>query len=318
MKILSSFFFFLYIFCGSRSTPPQQHEILPILHWPIDLKNTYQQETEKKEDFSFPLITSVFGESRNDHFHNGIDLAGKELPIHPIADGEMVYRHYHSDDPYTPKKGTGNIVFLSHGINGKWMSAYYHLFEKISLLQKKEVSRDTIIGWSGNTGRSGGPHLHFLFMGEYGRKILNPMSFLPKTNDTSPPQIRSLIIRTSDTSVRLYPEIPRKIHLKKKYPICLEVTDSDTSGKTSRGIYTLSWTWEPKNTSGSLRFDSFVFQEKEWNLNQFSFRDLFYKKLYCIGQSFFMHGDNLIRIKAGDYQGNVSEAVFSVELSPKY
>ena len=53
---------------------------------------------------------------------------------------------------------SGNAVFLDHG-NGL-ISMYFHLHE-VFVEQGDEVSRGSLIGTVGSTGRSTGPHLHF-------------------------------------------------------------------------------------------------------------------------------------------------------------
>lgn len=53
---------------------------------------------------------------------------------------------------------SGNAVFLDHG-NGL-ISMYFHLHEMF-VEQGDEVSRGSLIGTVGSTGRSTGPHLHF-------------------------------------------------------------------------------------------------------------------------------------------------------------
>ena len=45
-------------------------------------------------------VTSVFGESRIDHFHNGIDFSGKKRPLFPVASGRVLYYRDNTIDPF--------------------------------------------------------------------------------------------------------------------------------------------------------------------------------------------------------------------------
>ena len=77
-----------------------------------------------------------------------------------------------------PSKGGGNVIFLEHP-NGL-RTAYLHL-DRFAKSKGATVAAGDIIGYSGNTGGSTGPHLHF----EVRRKMspsderLNPLDFFP-------------------------------------------------------------------------------------------------------------------------------------------
>nr|WP_312578321.1 M23 family metallopeptidase [Sedimentibacter sp.] len=84
-------------------------------------------------------------------WHNGIDgraIAG--TPIHAAADGIVQVA---KDNP----TGYGLYVALDHEF---WGSLYAHLSKFVVSVGQK-VSAGDIIGYSGNTGQSTGPHLHF-------------------------------------------------------------------------------------------------------------------------------------------------------------
>ena len=151
-----------YLVDGDKDSAQTLKEKVPIEYtWPA-----YRQFYPK-----IPYISSTFGESRHDHFHNGLDLAGERKSIYPMAKAKLLYRYYQSDDPYVAERGPGNTIFLDHG-NG-WWSSYYHLFadRQEKLLREEEISVDEKIALMGNTGRSGGAHLHFLLLKDYGRKF---------------------------------------------------------------------------------------------------------------------------------------------------
>jgi murein DD-endopeptidase MepM/ murein hydrolase activator NlpD len=85
-------------------------------------------------------------------FHNGIDLRAEEgTPVHVTADGVVIVARL-SDTGY------GNLVVVQHAFG--YTTYYSHLLE-IHVAEGREVFRGQIIGLSGNTGRSTGPHLHY-------------------------------------------------------------------------------------------------------------------------------------------------------------
>lgn len=149
------------------------------------------------QDYRFPLnlspdLSGSFGDLRRNHFHTGLDMRTGGVTGHPvfaIADG-WVYRIKVS--PY----GYGNALYLMHE-NG-YISAYGHLDGFIPVLQDSifnkqretqlnhidwylkagayKVKKGDKIAYAGNSGHSGGPHLHFEIR-EDEEHILNPMQF---------------------------------------------------------------------------------------------------------------------------------------------
>jgi murein DD-endopeptidase MepM/ murein hydrolase activator NlpD len=83
--------------------------------------------------------------------HNGIDIAIPEgTPITAVAPGVVVYSGQ--------RPGYGYTVLVEHS-NG--MISLYGHNSQLMASQGQQVDRDTVIAFSGNTGRSTGPHLHF-------------------------------------------------------------------------------------------------------------------------------------------------------------
>jgi len=83
--------------------------------------------------------------------HKGVDIATPEgTPVRPVADGVVVFSGY--------RQGYGNTVIVRHG-NGM-ITLYAH--NSINLKGEGEpVDRGSTIAFSGSTGRTTGPHLHF-------------------------------------------------------------------------------------------------------------------------------------------------------------
>ena len=99
-------------------------------------------------------------------FHKGIDISAPTgRKIMAPADGIVVKA--------SKLQGYGRVIYLSHG-NGM-MTRYGHLSEfNVKLGQK--VSRGSVIGFVGSSGRSTGPHLHYEVL-VHSQKI-NPMKYI--------------------------------------------------------------------------------------------------------------------------------------------
>ncbi|MFP4623185.1 MAG: M23 family metallopeptidase [Gemmatimonadota bacterium] len=113
-------------------------------------------------------VTSPFG-IRRDGFrlelHRGIDIAVPTgTPVRAMAPGRVAFAGTMS--------GYGHVVILDHG---GVRTLYAHLSE-ISVRRNQEIRGREVIGLSGSTGRSSGPHLHFEIL--RGRRAEDPVPLL--------------------------------------------------------------------------------------------------------------------------------------------
>jgi murein DD-endopeptidase MepM/ murein hydrolase activator NlpD len=114
-------------------------------------------------------VTSTYGKRyhpvlKRMRMHHGIDYgAPTGTPIRSVADGTVTYAGY--------KGANGNLIVIKHASG---YTTYYAHLSKISkgIRSGKRVTKKTIIGRVGSTGRSTGPHLHF-GMKRHG-KYVNP------------------------------------------------------------------------------------------------------------------------------------------------
>lgn len=155
-----------------------------------------------------PLLSGTFGEFRGTHFHAGIDIKtfGKTgLPVYATANG---YVSRIKISPY----GYGKAIYLTHD-NG-YTSVYGHLsgfnpeleayirkhqYDKksysIELFPGKshfKVKQGDMIAFSGNTGGSYAPHLHFELRDSRTQEILDPLGFSLPVPDTMPPHLSAI------------------------------------------------------------------------------------------------------------------------------
>jgi len=218
----------------------------------------------------FPIVLSAnFGELRSDHFHSGIDIktegeSGKKI--------RAVESGYISRISVTPG-GFGKAIYLSHPSGHT--TVYGHLsnfttkvenFVKENQYQKKtfnihifpksgefQYKKGEVIGYSGNTGSSFGPHLHFEIRDSKTEKPLNPLLYNFEIEDTIQPKIFSIYIYplTHDSHVdfqnrkkRINVEVERGIFsLQNKNPILV-------GGKIGIGIETNDYLNKARNRCG--------------------------------------------------------------------
>ncbi len=116
---------------------------------------------------SVGYITSRFGPRRlYNGFHYGVDLGMRTGTSVKAADGGVV--------KFAGWKGTyGKVVIINHG--GNVETRYAHL-SKCKVKAGEKVFKGQLIGLSGNTGRSKGPHLHFEV--RKNGKPVNPLKYV--------------------------------------------------------------------------------------------------------------------------------------------
>ncbi|MDF1671934.1 MAG: M23 family metallopeptidase [Vicingaceae bacterium] len=184
--------------------------------------NISAQDTIPKNYFRSPLgiplfLAGNFGELRSNHFHSGLDMKtqGKEgFRIYAAADG------YVSRIKISPW-GYGKTIYIDHP-NG-YTTVYAHLKgfsgdiakETKKYQYQKEsweidwypadtlmkVKKGDVIAISGNTGGSGGPHLHFEIRETLSEHPVNPLLFGFEIKDNIKPIIRSITLTPlNDTS----------------------------------------------------------------------------------------------------------------------
>jgi murein DD-endopeptidase MepM/ murein hydrolase activator NlpD len=162
-------------------------------------------------------FAGTFGELRNHHFHSGVDIRTNGQtgwPVRAVQDGYLSRMVVRQD-------GFGWALYIQHPSG--YTSVYAHLEDfqpqwhsvatanasrlesnRLDLYFQEEqypVSAGDTIAWSGNSGGSGGPHLHFEWRDSRSEEPLDPFSFgLQYGEDSYPPNILS--VYTSDGSYR--------------------------------------------------------------------------------------------------------------------
>ncbi len=171
------------------------------------------QEKYPSDIFQSPMeipivLAGTFGELRSNHFHSGIDIKtqGRQgLPILAIADGtvsRIKISHW----------GYGKALYIAHP-NG-YTSVYAHLKKfspeieaYVKRIQYKKrsyeveifpdfgelkVTKGNTIAYSGNSGSSSGPHLHFEIRSSVSEKPTNPLLYGYEVRDATNPTLVGL------------------------------------------------------------------------------------------------------------------------------
>lgn len=196
--------------------------LINILSWAQVYQPLYATNKAKGKAYILPLklpvsLSGNFAEIRTNHFHTGIDFKTQRTTGHRVF---AVYDGIVSRIR-TSSTGYGKALYIDHPDGHT--SVYAHLenfnpyLEKlIKEQQYKErsfeidwhiknlqihVSQGDCIAYSGNTGSSQGPHLHFEIRHTQSEQALNPLQyFYPQIPDTKNPILQGLMVYAQEVN----------------------------------------------------------------------------------------------------------------------
>jgi hypothetical protein len=250
------------------------------------------------------LLTATFGETRNDHFHNGIDLGGDGQRITPIAPGEVVYYFDAGEHPLYRHHGNGNIIILQH--ENSVRSYYYHIRNSsvaANIPGDGRVARSDTIGLTGNTGRSFGAHLHLSISDNEG--YINPLSVLPAYPDRVAPEVASILFDIEGHVLT----IPAQYRISGIYTFRLlaRVWDSqeDIRHIAVLAPYRITFALNERILR-TITFDRLIEKDGRLTLTDgSSFDDIWSRDGFIIGGEYRgLSGEHTISVLAEDFAGN--------------
>ena len=234
-----------------------------------------------KDYFRSPLdiplfLSGTFGELRGNHFHTGLDFKTQQkegLNVYAAADGYISRIKIST-------WGYGKAIYITHP-NG-FTTVYGHLqkaspaieayikksqyaqksfeVEMIPLQNELVVKKGDVIALSGNTGGSGGPHLHFEFRDSKTEKIINPMffGFDVQIADARPPVINNLIVYPiGDSSSVNQLRKPIEVALSQQKDGSYITQKIVANGKIAFGVHTYDLFDKSYNKNGVFKVEAF-------------------------------------------------------------
>ena len=259
----------------------------------------YSQNDIPTDYFSNPMdinmvLAGNFGEMRANHFHSGLDIKTEQregLPVYAPADGyvsRINVQHY----------GYGKALYILHP-NG-YTSVYGHLrsfagdIEKyvkdtqykketfeVELFPEKtllSVKKGDLIAYTGNTGGSGGPHLHFEIR-DSSQRPMNPLLFGIQIPDSKTPIVSAVFAYSFGEDAHVNQSQNRtKLRLIKQKDGNYKTESLTAYGKIGFGITTFDQQDGASNKNGSYKINTrFNGTEKfEVLFNKFDFSETRY------------------------------------------
>ena len=240
-----------------------------------------------------PRLNANFGEMRPNHFHMGLDLftlRKENLPIYAAAEGYISRVKIEAG-------GFGNAVYIAHP-NGT-STLYAHMNDFYPALQQYvkqqqynteswaqdleipaglfPVKKGDVIGMSGNTGGSQGPHVHFEVRETATDKCLNPLLWGFNIPDNVPPAIYKIAFYDRNRSV--YEQTPVVVTAVRTAPgaykanvprlnfskvlIALHATDQMSGVPNNNGIFKAT-VFEGGKALAGFRLDGISYDETRY------------------------------------------------------
>lgn len=257
---------------------------------------TQAQSTIPVDYFGNPLdvdlvLAGTFGELRSNHFHSGLDIKTQQregLNVVAAAEGyvsRINVQHY----------GYGKALYIQHP-NG-YTTVYGHLksfspeieayikkqqyanesyeVELFPSASELEVEKGELVAFSGNTGGSGGPHLHYEIRdGE--QRPMNPKMFGIDIKDTQPPTINSLYAYPIGEDAHVNGTTERqRLRLTPLNDGSYKTEEIDACGNISFGVSTIDKQDGAPNNNGVYKIEASLNGDTvfEMEMDKFSFNE---------------------------------------------
>jgi len=257
---------------------------------------THAQSNIPTDFFKKPLdidlvLAGYFGELRSNHFHSGFDIKTQQRQgLNVIAAGEGYISRINISN-----YGYGKALYIQHP-NG-YTTVYGHLKsfspEIEAYIKKLQYAKESyeievfpeakdlplnqgdLIAYSGNTGGSGGPHLHFEIR-DGQQRPMNPALFGIDIKDTQAPTINSLFVYPLGEEAQVNGSAQRqRLKLTPLNDGSFKTEEIDACGEIGFGISTFDRQDGAANQNGIYRIESKLNGDKvfEIKMDKFSFAE---------------------------------------------
>lgn len=311
-------------------------------------------------------LSANFGELRYDHFHSGIDIKTQGVTGKEVIASSQGYVYRISVSP----GGFGKAIYLKHPSG--YSTVYGHLerfipeiedyvterqYEEKSFMvtlwppkDKFVFKKGDIIAYSGNSGSSSGPHLHYEVRNSDDENPVNPLAFGNLSDDNEKPVIEKLVIynKGRNTLINNRPG-PFKInvsgsngiyHLNVREPVTIsgpagfgiKAFDLASNSPNRSSVYSITLRIDNRQVFGYV-MDSFSFSDSRYVNSHIDYEALMSDNEY-IERTFVLPNDRLrvynnvvnrgifdfsdgkqheIKITVSDINNNSSVLVFTTE-----
>ena len=300
-----------------------------------------------KQFYAWPVgatkaIVANFGELRPNHYHMGLDCRTEQVENKPVLAAADGYVAKVKIEPW----GFGRAIYINHP-NGH-TSLYAHMNDFYPALEKYvkdqqyklkswnvfldipaslfPVKQGEMIGYSGNTGGSQGPHVHFEIRDTKTDKVLNPLLMgLPIADNTPPVVLRLAVydrcLSTYEQTPRLYPlkqvngvYVPVAGNIKvntEKVSFAITAFDRYTGSTNQNGIYE-AVLYDNGTPISGFRMDSISYAETRYLNAHIDYR---YR---AAGGPFLQHLSRLPGNEGGIYKTDASDGVINFETEKEH
>ncbi|MBT6014008.1 MAG: M23 family metallopeptidase [Flavobacteriales bacterium] len=283
------------------------------------------------------LLSGTFGELRGSHFHTGIDIKTEGVEgqkVFSIADGYV-------SRIKVSTWGYGKAIYITHPDGNT--SVYAHLKEfnkeiekyvneqqykkenfEIQLFPSKEkfpIKRGEVIALSGNTGGSGGAHLHFEIRNTKSEHPINPLQFNFDVTDNIQPTI---------VGIKIYPHQNSSVNNKNesvKYSLTKKGNNYSVNSKQSikvngdisfsistydklNGAYNKNGVYSIKLFIDNNLIHHFLADELSFSEKRFLNAHIDYSE-YTESKTKYNRCFNLPYNKLSNYKTNVNDGIFN-------
>lgn len=276
------------------------------------------QPIDYRAPLDIPLFLSgTFAELRNGHFHSGLDFRTQGVEGHrvlaiadgyvsrivvsPVGFGKALYIHH----PRTGHTSVYAHLRSFHGDLADYVKDAHYAHQSFALNLFPEAGRFRIkkgelIGFSGNTGSSMGPHLHFEIRDAATQEPMNPLYFGFQVKDYIRPRITRFAVYPADDMAVVHGANHYRVYEVQGWGEQHRLKDNEVvsaKGEIAFGISTYDMHNDTPNRNGVYSIELLVDSLKIFGFraNRFAFAETRYINSFIDYGHFINQRNRLIR-----------------------